>query len=172
MSYKSSFLSDNLDFKSLKVNDEDATNNNNNTRSLIEALNREFISFGFDSILDSNISINSNNDSTSSSFYSRSLPSSLNLNALLRNALGLAEKHKRNLIQLEHEKQKSFKLTKENDLFQRRQTTLKEDSETSHRDHLIMEEKMKLLESKLNAMNKLNRESNEEVRFFIANSIF
>ena len=149
MSYKQSFLADNLDFKSLTVNDDVSSLN---SRSLIDSLNREFASFGLDSIVDSN-----------SGDFSSHVSSSLNLNALLRNALSLCEKHKRTMIQLEQEKQKAFKFAKENELIQRRQATLKEDSNASHRDHLIMEEKMKLLEAKLNAVNKLNKETNEEV---------
>lgn len=163
-----------------KLNAKDDSSSRNVNLFLVDYLNKEFISLGFEAFLSQSFHAYFSNNLTSptressvrlfdvvsspadSADQHKAVAELINSNALVANALKLVERYKINLRQYEEEKEKCHRLNRENELFHKRQINLKETNEASNKDYILIEEKLKQYEVKFNTLSKAHKETTDE----------
>ena len=111
---------------------------------LVNILNQEFIEAGFLPIL--------------------SKTNEIKYNQLVKNSADLLQKFKRNTSQIEKIQDQYYKLDQENELFLKRQQSLKENCDVSNRDLNIAKEKCRQVQIKLDESNKVIKNLNDQIK--------
>jgi hypothetical protein len=127
--------------------------------SSLTFLNRELSHLGFDSIF---MSASENNKSSKSSSTTNDAIC-VNSRMLINNFIDLIQRYVKQLSLINRLEEQCHRLDKENELYIKRQQSLKDSNDISLREISALEEKQRQLQIKLNASNKIIKELNEEV---------